>query len=57
MAWLKGKKAYISAILIAVNALLGVLTGDITVVQFLAGPELNMLLVAFGIASLRNAIS
>lgn len=57
MAWLKGKKTYIAAILIALQALLSVLAGDMTFIQFLSSPELTQVLAAFGLASARNAIS
>lgn len=56
MKWLKGKKTYIAAGLLAGQALLNLLTGDLTLIEFLRSPELTQLLTAAGAASLRDAI-
>ena len=57
MGFLKGKKTHIIAILMFVVALLKVLDGDITWVQFFNSPELLQMLAAFGLSSLRAGVA
>lgn len=56
-AFLVGKKTYIVAALLAVVALLDVVTGDLSVVDFLSDPNLVLLLNAVGLATLRAGVA
>ena len=56
MNWLKGKKTYIAAILLALQSLLHIFTGDVSITAFLSSPELTQILAAFGLASLRAGV-
>lgn len=55
-SWLKGKKAYIVAGLMALVSLIELLTGEITLAQFVDGDNLTLLLEGTGLATLRAAI-
>ena len=57
MEWLKGKKTNIIAILIGLQALIGLLAGDMTFAQFFGSPEFTQLLAAFGMGAMRAGIS
>lgn len=51
-AFLNGKKTYISAGLLALVSLLNLITGDISLTNFLQDPNLLTLIGAFGIAGI-----
>ena len=55
--WLNGKKTYIIAVLIALQALITVISGDITIAEFLQSEAFLQLLSAFGLASLRHGVA
>jgi len=50
---IRGKKTYIVCVLMALTSLVQVISGDMTIVQFLQDPNL---LTALGIAALRNGV-
>jgi len=55
--FLKGKKAYIFAALMAIRGIIEVITGDITISQFVAGPYIQEILTAGLGASIRAGIA
>ncbi len=57
MDWLKGKKTYIVAALMSMVSIVNMVTGDMTLVQFVGSEHLNTLLEAFGIGFLRAGIA
>ncbi len=57
MPWLVGKKTYIIAGLMAAKAFIGYLSGDMTLVEFIASPESQTVLEASGLASLRAGVT
>ncbi len=57
MKWLSGKKTHLSAILLALHALVPVFAGDLSVVDFLQSDQLVQLLAAFGLSSLRSGVA
>jgi len=57
MKWLKGKKTHIAAVLIGVQAVFSIVVGDMSIAYFLTSPELNQVLMAFGISFLRQGVS
>lgn len=54
---IKGYKTYIIATLMTLVAVVHLLTGDISLVEFVQDPYFVLLLEGLGIAALRNAIS
>jgi hypothetical protein len=56
MDWLKGKKTYIISALMAVTSLVHLITGDLTLVEFLNGEQMINLFEAFGFTTLRAGI-
>lgn len=56
-SFLKGKKTYIVSFLLVVIALLDVITGDTSLVDFVSDPNLVVLLNGLGLASLRAGVS
>jgi len=54
--FLKGKKTFIVAGLLAVVSLLDVFTGDLSLADFLNDPNLVILLNGLGLAALRAGI-
>lgn len=54
--FLKGKKTYIIAVLMAAVAVCHVLSGEMSLMDFLHSEALNNLLSAFGLATLRAGI-
>ncbi len=56
MKWLQGKKTYIIGGLLAIVGIIQVITGDITLIEFLNGEELRTLLGGLGLISLRAGV-
>ncbi len=57
MNWLNGKKTYIISFLMILTSLIHLLTGDLTLKEFLNGEELINLLEAMGLSTLRIGVS
>lgn len=57
MKYLKGKKAYIIAGLMVLTALVKLLVGDISLVEFLTGNDLWLLLEGLGLGALRAGVA
>ncbi len=57
MNWLKGKKTYIVAALMALASLVHLLAGDMSIAQFVTSDHVITLLEATGFASLRAGVS
>ncbi len=55
--WLKGKKTYIVSGLMAAASLIGVIVGDIGIVDFFMSENVMTLLEAAGFSSVRAAIA
>lgn len=55
-SWLKGKKTFIIAGLMVAVSLVELLTGEITLVQFIDGENLTLLLEGTGLATIRAGI-
>lgn len=56
-ALLSGKKTYIVAGLMVIVAVINLVSGDISLMDFLTDPNLILLLQALGIGFLRSGIS
>lgn len=56
MSFLKGYKTYIIAILLVLVAIVNILVGDLSMMEFLTDPSLLILLNGLGIGSLRAAL-
>ena len=57
MEFLKGKKTYLIAGNMVLIAIIQLLVGDISLVDFVSSPHLNTLLQGLGLASLRAGVS
>jgi hypothetical protein len=57
MDWLKGKKTYLIAGLMAAASLVHLVSGDIGFVEFVTGEHLNTLLEGIGLGTLRAGVS
>lgn len=55
--FLKGKKTYVVAFLLALVALIDVIVGDVSISDFISDPNLVILLQGVGLATLRAGIS
>ncbi len=53
MNWLNGKKTYIISALMVVVSLMHLITGDLTLVEFLKGEKVINLFEAVGLTTLR----
>lgn len=53
MNWLNGKKTYIISALMVVVSLMHLITGDLTLVEFLKGEQVINLFEAVGLTTLR----
>jgi len=56
MNWLKGKKTYIIAGLMAMTALVHLLAGDMSLAEFVTSEHINALLEGIGLGALRAGI-
>ena len=56
MNFLRGKKTYIIAALLVGVSIVELLTGGISLVEFLGDPDLLILLNGLGLAALRNGV-
>ena len=57
MNLLKGYRTYIIAALLVLVSLINLLTGDISIVEFLNSPDLLVLLNGLGLATLRAGVN
>jgi hypothetical protein len=57
MQWLKGKKTYIIAGLMATASLIHLLSGDMSLAEFATSEHLNTLLEGEGLGTLRAGVS
>ena len=57
MQWLKGKKTYIIAGLMATASLIHLLSGDMSLADFVTSEHLNTLLEGVGLGTLRAGLS
>lgn len=57
MNWLKGKKTYIIAGLMATTSLIHLLLGDMSLAEFVSGEHVNTLLEGIGLGTLRAGVS
>ncbi len=56
MNWLNGKKTYIISALMAMASLVSLVTGDLTLLEFLNGEQMINLFEALGLTTLRAGI-
>jgi len=56
MNWLNGKKTYIISALMVVVSLMHLVTGDLTLVEFLNGEQMINLFEAVGLTTLRVGV-
>ncbi len=56
MNWLNGKKTYIISVLMVVVSLMHLVTGDLTLVEFLGGEQMTNLFEAVGLTTLRVGV-
>ena len=56
MNWLNGKKTYIISALMVVVSLMNLITGDLTLVEFLRGEQMINLFEAVGLTTLRVGV-
>lgn len=56
MNWLKGKKTYIIASLMVAVSLVHLLSGDMSLAEFITGEHINTLLEGVGLGTLRAGI-
>jgi len=56
VAWTKGRKSYIISILMIAVGLVNLISGDITVIEWINDPYFLYILGGGGVASLRHAI-
>ena len=56
MNWLNGKKTYIISALMVVVSLMNLITGDLTLVEFLKGEQMINLFEAVGLTTLRVGV-
>jgi len=56
MNWLNGKKTYIVSALMALTSLVNLMTGDLTLMEFLNGEQMISLFEALGLTTLRAGI-
>ena len=57
VSFVSGKKTYIVSGLLVLVSLVSLIAGEITLVDFLKGPDMLILLNGLGLASLRAGIS
>jgi hypothetical protein len=57
MQWLKGKKTYIIAGLMVAASLIHLLSGDMSLADFVTSEHLNTLLEGVGLGTLRAGVS
>lgn len=57
MDFLKGKKTYIVAGLMVVVAVVNMITGDMTLIQFISSEHVMTLLEAVGLGTLRAGVA
>lgn len=57
MQWLRGKKTYVIASLMASVSLIHLFSGDMSFVEFVSSEHLNTLLEGVGLGTLRASIS
>lgn len=57
MKWLKGKKTFVIAGLMVLVALLNMITGEMSLVEFAASEHLNTLLEGVGLGTLRAGVA
>jgi len=56
MNWLKGKKTYIIAVLMVAVSLIHLLSGDMSLAEFVTSEHINALLEGIGLGTLRAGI-
>ncbi len=56
MNWLKGKKTYIISALMVMTSLIHLITGDLTLAEFLNGEQIINLFEALGLTTLRAGV-
>lgn len=56
MTFIKGYKTYIIAALLVGVAIVQLITGEISIAEFLQSPDLLVLLNGLGLAALRNGV-
>ncbi|MCH6578909.1 MAG: hypothetical protein IH802_00900 [Nitrospinae bacterium] len=57
MYWLKGKKTYLIAGLMVLVSMLHLITGDMSLAEFVTSEQVNTLLEGVGLGTLRAGIS
>ena len=57
MNWLNGKKTYIISILMAVVSLMHLVTGELTLIEFISGEQMMNLFEALGLTTLRVGVA
>ena len=57
MNWLNGKKTYIISILMALVSLMHLVTGELTLVEFISGEQMMNLFEALGLTTLRVGVA
>lgn len=56
MSWLNGKKTYIISALMVMTSLVRLITGDLTLMEFLNGEQMINMFEALGLTTLRLGI-
>ncbi len=56
MSWLNGKKTYIISALMVVVSLMHLVTGDLTLIEFLSSEQMINLFEAVGLTTLRVGV-
>lgn len=57
MAFLRGKKTYIIAGLMALVSIVQLIAGDMSVIEAISSPHFNTLLEGFGLGTLRAGVA
>ncbi len=57
MYWLKGKKTYLIAGLMVLVSMLHLITGDMSLAEFVTSEHVNILLEGVGLGTLRAGVS
>ena len=57
MNWLNGKKTYLVSGMMIATSILNLITGDLSLIEFVSSPHLNTLLEGLGLGTLRAGVS
>ena len=57
MNWLKGRKTYIISILMVLVGIVKLLSGDMSLGEFVMSDNISILLEGFGLGALRSGVS